>query len=186
MRERLPRLLQVALAAGTLASALALSGCAPSASAPTPTVASPSATAFFASDEEALAAATAAYDAYLKVSDEVAAKGGLDPSPLQDVVTSDEYARQTATFETYRARALHASGATTTDSWRLERADPATGDVTAYLCVDVSKVRVLDSSGADQTPPERPERLPIEAGFELVDGHLRMARSAVWSGDNFC
>lgn len=185
MRERL-LLLQVALAAGALVGALALAGCASAASVPTPTPLSPSATPFFASDEEALSAATAAYDAYLKVSDEIAANGGVDPSPLRQVVTSDEYVRQEASFEALRQRGLRATGRTELDSVRLERADPDSGQVVLYLCVDLSTVRIVDEQGIDQTPAERVDRQPIEATLDSEEGALLLARSAVWSGTNFC
>ncbi len=54
---------------------LLLSGCLPPQTTVTPT---PEATAapVFASDEEALAAATAAYAAYLAMSDQIFAEGG--------------------------------------------------------------------------------------------------------------
>ena len=188
MRERLPRRLQVALTAGTLAGALALAGCAPSASTPTPTPVpvSPSATAFFASGEEALAAATAAYEAYARVSDEIAASGGTDPSRLRPYVTEEEFDRQLASLSGYQEHGWHTTGATSIDSVRLEKVDSEAAEVTLYLCVDVSGVQILDSTGVVRTPTDRVERLPFEAIMKEVEGTLRVARSSVWSGDNFC
>ena len=64
--------------AGVAIGALLLSGCLPQQPTATPP---PEATAapIFASDEEALAAATAAYAAYLAMSDQILKDGGKDP-----------------------------------------------------------------------------------------------------------
>src|SRR4051812_41826324 len=91
---------------------LALAGCVPSDPHPT---ASPSASAtpVFASDAEALAAAEKAYAAYLKVSGEISADGGLKPERIDPLVTKEQAPREHDTFAYFSSHDLHTSGSPT-------------------------------------------------------------------------
>ena len=91
-----PALLRVRLRAGAMAALaavtlLAVSGCtgAPGAT-PAPT-SSAAANPIFATDEEALAAAEAAYEKYSEASALVAGDGGVNPDRV-DAAVSPEYA----------------------------------------------------------------------------------------------
>lgn len=169
--------------------AVLLSGCLPQQPTPTPTP-KPRSTPVFATDEEALAAATTAYAAYLAVSDQIAADGGKNPERLEPFVTPEQLPDVLTSFNGYIARGLHAEGQSTFDSTALvqyEGGTQSSASIDIYLCLDVSKVRVIDESGADVTPADRRNRLPLQIGFEsTATTTLRLARSESWTGDNFC
>lgn len=149
---------------------------------PVPT---PSVTPVFASDEEALAAAEAAYREYAAISNEASADGWKNPNLLASYVTDDELARTTASYKELAATGRHTEGEATFDSVTLQRYDA--NEVVVYLCLDVSLVRLLDLTGTDVTPADRPGRLPLEVGFELDEtGHLLLATSDIWDGGEMC
>ncbi|WP_460569709.1 hypothetical protein [Humibacter soli] len=170
-------------AALALLTAAALAGCATPEPSPTPTTRATSAP-LFASDAEALAAATKAYAAYLKVSDEISHDGGRNPERIKPYVTKAEYANESASFTSLAEKTWHAAGTTSFDKLTLAKVGPRSID--AYVCVDVSKVRLLDPSNADVTPQSTSERQPIDLGFDSVDGVLRVSRSRVWESTGYC
>jgi hypothetical protein len=171
-------------------AAVMLSGCLPQQPTATPTPEA-SAAPIFATDEEALAAATAAYAAYLAMSDQIAADGGANPERLAPFVTSDQQASAAESFAVYRDRGLRAVGASTFDNVSLIQIDQGSPHIfiDLYLCLDVSMVRAVDQSGLVVTPNNRPDRLPLKVEFEAdntVPIELKLAGSEPWSGTNFC
>lgn len=174
------------LALVAVSGLLALTGCVgdePMPSLP-PT---PSAESVFESEEEALAAAEEAYAAYLDMSNLIASEGGADPERIAPFVTGGQIENEEKTYEYYRINGLHAAGPVTADSISLQQLsqDGSDAQVTIYLCLDASQARLLDSTGTDVTPDDRPER----AGFEVTlsgSESLRVARSEPWAGESFC
>ncbi|MBG6054698.1 hypothetical protein IWX81_001088 [Salinibacterium sp. CAN_S4] len=171
-------------------AAVLLSGCLPQQPTAT-TPPEPTAAPIFATDEEALAAATAAYAAYLAMSDQIAADGGANPERLEPFVTADQQANAAESFAVYRKMGLRAEGTSTFDEVGLIQVDQGTDAVfiDLYLCLDVSKVRALDEAGLVVTPDDRTDRLPLEIAFEAYFSmpiELKLARSEPWSGTNFC
>ena len=83
----IPRLSGAALAVA-LSAVLMLSACVPTTTPAGPTPKT-STTPVFANEAEALAAATKAYAAYVKVSDEILADGGRNPERINDVATGE-------------------------------------------------------------------------------------------------
>jgi hypothetical protein len=174
--------------AAAVALVLLLAGCVPTSPSPSPTPEA-SSTPVFASEEEALAAAEEAYAAYQAASDAVGASGGLDLAPLEPLLTDEQLQREKEGFELYRSNNWRTTGASTFDSVRLqsyEAGEPAR--VTVYLCSDVTMLRLIDATGADVTPPERPNRIPLQVSFEVRSGQAQplVSGSDVWEGDNFC
>lgn len=163
-RRSAPRRLAAAVAtAGALA--LALSGCV-GAPAPTATTsASSSAEPIFASDEEALAAAEAAYERYSRVLNEVAADGNQNPERVRIAVTEGYSSEVEGLFQDLSQRGLRIEGMSTVDSLKLVERFEGDGDahVVVLLCSDVSQTRILNSEGADVTPSTRPDRSAIQA-----------------------
>ena len=72
-----------------LAAVLLLSGCVPTSPTVTPGPL-PSSTPIFATEDDALAAATAAYAAYVKISDQIFMEGGANPDRLKSVATGEQ------------------------------------------------------------------------------------------------
>ncbi|MEV1131784.1 hypothetical protein [Agromyces sp. NPDC049794] len=169
--------------------ALVLSGCvgAP-AGTPSPSP-SPSAEPVFASDEEALAAATKAYEAYRTASAEVAR--GAESSKIDSTVTPSFAETIHGEFEALRDAGLTMVGDVLVDRVRLAFVNPDDTGVTVsiYLCRDVSNVRVISADGSDVTPSDRDPVSPTQAFLKsssqdpsvlLVDG------VELWSGQDFC
>jgi hypothetical protein len=180
----------LALAAACV-MALVLSGCvgAPAGTeSPSP---SESTSPVFASDEEALAAAGAAYARYLKTVDLLTQGGGEDPERLNGVVTEKYAVELLDSLQRLRDSGRHTTGNTHYDGMRLLERNESEGSaqVSVLLCLDVSDVRVFDANGADVTPAERPVRSPIQAQFESSSEHLSQllpSGSESWPGESFC
>jgi hypothetical protein len=168
----------------------ALAGCVadtPTAiTTPTPTVAP-----LFATEEEALAAATEAYAAYLKVSDAISADGGANPERIAAVVTPEWLPKELAAFTKLGDLGVVQVGATKFANMSLQSFD-TTGSqamLSIYVCSDVSGTRIRDAAGVDVTPSGRLSRFPLLVSFVsrsdkstllLLDG------SETWDGDDFC
>lgn len=135
-----------------LVATLALAGCTPS---PEPT---PSPTGF-ASEEEAFAAAEATYRAY------VDAGNTLRSDPSADVDPSDYLTGKALSAELESRAAIENSGRHLDGLIEIQSVHPIRGDLSTALigvCLDVSATRVLDDSGLDVTPSDRPSLLGLE------------------------
>ena len=179
-----------ASAAGATVAALLLSGCVgPPDSTPTPTAApSASSEPIFASDEEALAAAVQAYEAYSSTLNMISRENGEATERIRDVVTAKYAPTIESLFRDFSQRGLTIQGDTSVDSFKLVEAVEVDGraEVAILLCSDVSASRIINADGADVTPEGRPERSALQAQLVspsagaadlLVDGE------APWSGD---
>ena len=179
---RLPAVLAVTLAV------LVVSGCG----SPDPVVVpepESTSTPLFASDEEALAAAEEAYAAYLAVSDQILAEGGANPERAYAFLTENMRAEEAEGVQLYVDSGWHSQGNTSFDSVVLQQfvAEPDSANLTVYLCIDVSNLRILNTSGVDVTPEMRPNRLPLELEFIAeASATMKLERSDLWSGEDFC
>jgi hypothetical protein len=145
----------------------------------------------FASDDEALAAAELAYRNYIAVSDEIARDGGKSPERIHEFVTADLYLQAVEEFSYFSNHGVRASGQTSFDSFRIQSVEVIDGrqHIRAYVCLDVSNNRLLDSFATDVTPADRPSRVPLEILFLVApskENSVLLATSDVWSGTNFC
>ena len=149
------------------AAGLILSGCVPADPEVTPP-AEPSSEAIFASDEEALAAATDAYEAYLKMSDLIAQEGGKNPERIAPLVTEEWLATEVEAFGGQVETGLHQVGAITYRSAELQQFDSGpsgTLHIAAYFCMDISGTKFFTSGGSDVTPQDRESLVAIEVSF---------------------
>ena len=184
------RIRRVVGVTATLVVGLLLAAC--STSGPSlPPAPSPSVTAVFASDEEALAAAKDAFGTYLAMSDKIAADGGKDPQRIAPLVTESQLPDQVASFEYYTTNKFHIAGSSSIASARLQQyADvKSIAQLTVYACVDIANVRILDQVGRDVTPAGRQDVVPLQVSFESSTGdrsHLLVSKSSRWSGQDFC
>ncbi len=174
-----------------LSTVVLLSGCVAADPVVTP-VPVPSATPPFASDEEALKAATDAYAAYLKVSDAILADGGAEPDRIDAVAAAALAKQQKAGYKKYAAKGYQQIGPTLFDTVTLEQYHPTDLEgvefVTIYVCADVSSVDVLDGSGASVVSAERPDRTPLEVSFDWRARSKSLVTSSqvFWPGEDFC
>ena len=171
-----------------LALVLLLAGCVPTAPETSPTPV-PTATPVFASEEEALAAAEEAYAAYQAATDSVTAAGGTDGSPLRNLVTPEQYERETAGLAAFAATGWRTVGTSSFDSMIIQSYDDSGfAHISVYVCSDVGAVRLIDDAGTDVTPPSRPNRLPLVVEFEAADrrSNLLISSSDIWDGGDYC
>jgi hypothetical protein len=169
-----------------LLGAAALSGCAAAA----PPAPAPTSTAIFASEDEALAAATNVYQQYTAALDIVFAAGGRGDESLSNFVTP-EYLVTLSEDGALEKNGWRTTGITSFDNVSVdELVDTGkTATVTLTLCRDVANVRIVDGEGIDVTPESRMERFPVLVTFETESGTadaLKISESDSWSGENFC
>jgi hypothetical protein len=174
-----------------IVAALSVSACAPPAPAKPPK-ASPSNTALFASDEEALAAAEEAYREYQHVSDAILIDGGADPERLLEVATQAQYEYEKAGYDKILAANERGVGASKFDSMKLhepdgESAASESSILAVTVCDDYSDVEILDGAGNSVVSPNRPDRFPRVASFaQSKSAKLVVASVTERSGETFC
>ena len=173
--------------AGVVGVLLALSGCVGEEPLPTlpPT---PTATPIFASEEDALAAAEAAYAEYLDVASMITADYGENPQRIAPYVTETQLANELDTAEYYRTNGFRVEGVPAVTNAVLQQYDQdgPVAYVAFYVCLDVSSTRVLDRDGLDVTPA----RQDIGALEVLMVGpsarELKIESSQLWPESSFC
>lgn len=166
MRARI--LASVTICAGMML--LALAGCAPQ---PTP---SPTPTPAFASEAEAFAAAEEVYRAY---NDALNIRlGGEDEPDPQNFLTGLALEGDIDAQNLFQSSGIQATGTTALSSFQGLKASvgSSTPVVTAYVCIDVARLRVIDANGHDVTPADRGdlvaqtvEMIYVEPDFMIAD-----------------
>lgn len=186
-RARRPRLLTSLALAPAAALLVALVGCSGTPEIPDADPA-PSAPPLFATEEEALEAATAVYEEYLALLDRALIEEDTDYSGLEAVASEEALDLAVEDIESFRAEGLRISGPRTLVSAELQsHADLGTeSETTFYACESIAAVRLLDSTGNDITSESRPD----EALFEVVvisnAESRRVVAREIWDGDVQC
>jgi hypothetical protein len=142
----------------------------------------------FASNDEALAAATAFYLSYQEIANTISRDGGADPHRIAAFVTEDMLPGEIATFERLTARGVHLVGDIDFDSMSVQSADLKSGSINLYMCLDVSNGEVVGADGISVAPPDRPLRYPLVVALVQngENSQLLLEKSEVWSGSDFC
>ncbi len=144
----------------------------------------------FASDEEALAAATEAYEEFLAVSSQILQDGGERPERLLPLVSHAVYETELEGFEEVRNSELLVSGSSSLTNSILQQRIPGgagEGQVIVYVCVDVSGTDVIDDEGNSIIDQERPLELAFEAGFVAnQEDQLILDSKTVWETRTVC
>ncbi|WP_129586662.1 hypothetical protein [Microterricola viridarii] len=159
---------------------------------PSPTETPDAAAPLFATDEEALAAAEAAYAAYLAASDEILASGGVKPERLVPFVSPAFFEHEMEGFERAREEGLRYVGETAFSRFELQAHNPNPGPgstvVSAYVCVNYAGVDVVDAGGLSRTAPNRPADLAFVVGFIAgsTADELILATKEPWAGTGVC
>lgn len=142
----------------------------------------------FASDEEALEAATAAYEEYLAVLDAVL----QDPKPLTNQF--DGVAGQKALdLATESVQQFVDDQVSITGPRRLGAAElqqvingPQQTEVVAYFCEDVTGVLLTDSSGNSITTADRPDFARFEVTVQFAQGEEVVIEREFWDNVASC
>ena len=151
---------------------------------------SPTAEPIFASDEEALAAAEEAYGAYQEVEDEVSAEGGAQPERLEKVSVGDALESAREGMLTYSNLGYRSVGFTAYRLPALQQFESYSPDgigvVSAYLCLDLGQLDVVDSNGFSVVADTRPNKQAFEITFDLIEHELVLSSRTPWGGGGVC
>ena len=162
--------------------AVALAACSTQATPKPETTQAATEKPLFATDEEALAAAQAAYANYLEVSDQIARDGGANPERLKDFVTADMYQSEKATLDSLSQKQMIMTGQSRFDTAHIQAITGSS--VSMYLCLDTSEARL---SSPDLVPDSSVNRWPLVVTMSKSNsGELVLEDSQTWSGTNFC
>jgi hypothetical protein len=168
---------------------LSIAGCSPEPAPPTATPSSPAAEPLFASDEEALAAAEAAYREYLESSGRVFASGGANVESLEEVAGGEVLEADRRRAREFQEAGRRIEGNTDLLDFRLQSSDVGgeSWEVVAYACLDTFTIRVLDAQGNDIGDPTRERTVTYELGFSAQDqSQLLLIRSKFWDAGARC
>jgi hypothetical protein len=177
---RMRTTLRPAAAAVVLVAALSATACTPPPEPPrTP---APSSTPLFASDEEALAAAEAAYAAYQTTEDLILAEGGANGERIIPFAVRDALEAAIEGFETYQAKGYRSVGAIRFKFLNLQSTalDGTVGRdvVIAYVCLDFSGSDVLDANGQSVVRAGRPIHQQFQVSFDRDAGRHGLVLSS--------
>ena len=167
-------------------------GCtaAPMSAKPSPT---PTVVPIFASDEEALAAATEAYANYVATADMIITEGGADPQRIEPYVSGEMAKSEIESFNSLAMDGLHGTGTSTFSNLSVQTmsldSESGQGIVTAYVCSDVSGTDIVDAAGQSTLSAERESRTPFLLVFDLStpdSDELVVSSAKVWAGEGVC
>ncbi len=161
---------------------LVLAGCTQPDPMPSPPP-TPSSAPVFASDEEALAAAEEAYGKFLATLDQIFIDGGREPDRLLAVASRQVVDEQLPGFEELRTQGQRGTGATQLQM-TLQSTDLVAGEVTAYVCEDISATDIVDQSGVSVVAPGRTTLFEYEV---VLSGRPLIVQSRLpWNGATTC
>ena len=142
----------------------------------------------FASNDEALAAATSFYSSYQGMANIIAHEGGVEPQRITPFVTSEMLSGEIASFQRLAESGVHLVGDLGFDSMKIQSVNLSEGSLVVYMCLDVSATDVIDVTGLSTVPPDRVSRHPLEVALiqDPTANRLLLERSEIWTGANFC
>ena len=184
---------RAAIALAALAVVLSLSGCFADEEPVPTTTPVPSSTPIFATEEEALAAAEEAYANYQDLETVIFSNGGKGSAEIKDVATRSALEEALAGFSRFEEDGLHSTGEpdfTITDLQYVSDTGANGEDVLgAYLCLDVSRVDVVDSNGNSVVSPDRADVQGYEVSFDHRGDEstaLILSSRTIWTGADLC
>lgn len=174
--------------AALLIAALLLVGCMPVEPTVTP-VPEPSATPIFASDEDALAAATEAYAKYLEAVDQSLTTFGVNA--LHESSEGKALAAAMSKAKEYEAAGKHQTGQSklnSTQSTDLEAVlhfSEDMAEIQIYGCVDISQVDIRDAEDSSIVSVDRPDLLLylVTLAWHSVDEEFMITDQELWEYD---
>jgi len=154
-----------------------------------PTAEPPSATQpLFASDEEALEAATAAYEEYLAVLDSALQQPEKLEFPFSEVAGGSALDEARDSLNSFVDDGLRITGARQLMESKFQQST-LQGDIVEiqiYVCESVANVDVLDLQGNSLVEPGRPELTAFEVTVFASAADALVHERIVWSGGGVC
>jgi len=171
---------------------LSLTSCAPdepvSDAKPTPT-ASP----LFASEEDALAAARATYEGFLRTSETIVDEDGASSERIDRFATAEVAESEKRGFANLAAANERIVGEIVLEKLLLQSYRPQApgglGVVSVYACVNVGDTDVVDENGNSVVAADRPDKTAFEVSFDSYapsPTKLRLSSKGVWEGGGVC
>ena len=133
----------------------------------------------FASAEEALAAAIAAYERAVGLTDEVGRDGGEHPERLSAGLTGDYLLQSIEAFEYMSANGLRMVGFTNPRDFELDLIQTDPTRVHVYVCEDISNLDVIGPDGRSIVSADRVDVNYFRASFEF-EKSLKLAGLERW------
>ena len=189
LRPRRARPLRSLVLPTTLTLLLALAGCSNTAEIPRAD-ASPSASPLFASEDEALEAATAVYAEYNATASAIFQQRGDGVERLKPLLSDQLYEEEAASIQEAVDSGITTKGTSRTTGVELQQYDSGPAGIASvafYACSINDQVTALDESG--NPSQEQPE--VIEVTLEVIvssdsDGRLFISRRDFWAEGNQC
>lgn len=139
----------------------------------------------FATEEEALAAATEVYLRSVEIGEAIGRDGGLNPERLAEVATGAFLSDSVAGFEFLEREGLVVVGFTEVSDVELDRFEPrAAQPIAAFLCEDISEIDVIGPDGRSVVDGGRPDSNFYRVSF-VLDGTLKVSERVRWD-DRTC
>jgi hypothetical protein len=183
-------------AGGCLATAalLSIAGCVPSTAEPavTPSATASAAAPVFASDEEALAAARGVYEQFVSTIDTVMAENGARPERIDEFAVPALADEEKKGIQEFVTKGYKVAGRASVTNAVLQSRVNDSGlkkVVTLYVCMDVSGIEVVDSTGTSIVEDTRPDRAALEVTFDAQKEKLTelvVASKSAWNGGGVC
>lgn len=142
----------------------------------------------FASDEEALAAATAAYEEYLAALDTALQMGEVGDRSFSDVAEGAALLDAEETLSDFVERGVRITGqrVLTASSLQQYSATSDRAEVQLYVCESVAGVDVIEAGGGSIVEPDRPDLTAFEA-LVVIDTERSVVHDRlVWPGGGVC
>lgn len=164
-----------------------LAACTESARIPPP---EPSATVepLFASDEEALAAATEAYEEYLAVLDVALQQPANVDASFTEVAVGPALDEAVESMSTFVDQGLRIVGMREVTAAQFQQSIVSDDQVALqiYVCESVANVDILNSDGVSLVQPERPDLTAFEVTLVADEQQILVEQRIVWEGGGVC
>ena len=174
-------------------SSLATAACTPEHTSDLPTTLASISAPPFASEDDALIAATESVTSFYQMGATILAEGGIDGERLNDFATPPMVAIEMSGFNELRDKGLVYRGQPVMTSVILQSYLPdaleGIGVVTAYVCQDGSSVTLEDANGSSLVSPLRTDLTEFQITFDLVDEgspRLLVSSKTPWGGGGVC
>jgi len=178
------------LALGALSLALLLGSLAACTDVPRIPPPEPAATStpLFATDQEALEAATAAYEEYLAAVDVLLQDPAGDLNALTAVASGGALLAAEESIQSFIQQGLRTTGPRELTNVVLQRADSdgETVEVGIYVCENVTTVDLLNSDDQSLVEADRPNLTAFEVVLLFASDGSRVDRRDVWVGGGVC